>query len=235
MNKLKKVMKRRTQLLTQQKTNTRTPNLQTMKPTMILILPSIAEQHKFAEGASHIANLQKFQKVLDKVGLGNVMKKYYVLNYRDVWARAAGGQYQGVVGREEARGAGTGEEWNRGGMERGTGHGLKMSPRHGMFRGIGRGLEVYPGRGLEMRRKRIAQMGRGRGLEMGRGRGTEIARGRRTGMSRGKGGRDTEEEGGVDRQQDTQDKKQDQTMGSEHNEQTYTNNTFITQNYNIFQ
>ena len=94
-----------------------------------VILPSIAEQRKFAEGASHIANLQKFQKVLDKLGLGNVMKKYYVLNYRDVWARAAGGQYQGVVGRGNRRWnwRRRGRGWNRGrDRERGTGRGLKI-------------------------------------------------------------------------------------------------------------
>ena len=174
-NKLKKVMKRRTPATTthnqhrdSKPANNEADHDSDSDDDINIILPSIAEQRKFAEGASHIANLQKFQKVLDKVGLVDVMKKYYVLNYRDVWARAAGGQYQGVVGRGNSRWnwRGRGQGWNRGrGRERGTGRGLEMPPGHGMFRG------------------------RGRGLEMSRGRGTEIARGRGTGMTRGKGHR----------------------------------------------
>ena len=47
-----------------------------------IILPSIKEQHKFAEDASHITKVQKFRKVLDKQSLGDTMWKYYVLDYR---------------------------------------------------------------------------------------------------------------------------------------------------------
>lgn len=53
-----------------------------------IIIPSIEEQRKFADVASHIARLQRFQAAMDKVGLGDALWKCYVLDYKQVWASA---------------------------------------------------------------------------------------------------------------------------------------------------
>ena len=121
-NKLKKVMKRRTPVKTTENehkdskpANNEADHDSDSNDDINVILLSIAEQRKFAEGASHIAKLQKFQKVLDKLGLRDVMKKYYVLSYMNVWAWAAGEQYQVYV-----TATGTGKEGDREGTEEGA-------------------------------------------------------------------------------------------------------------------
>ena len=118
--KLKKVIKRRLAVTTtgneeESKVSNNEADGESDTDEINIILPSIEEQRKFAEAAYHITSVQEFQKVLDRHGLGDVMRKYYVLDYRDVWARVAGRQYQGFVGRGMRRRnwRGRGRGWNR--------------------------------------------------------------------------------------------------------------------------
>lgn len=106
-----------------------------------IILPPIEEQRRFAETASNIAKVQRFQKMLQRTGLGDTMWKYYVLDYKEVWARISRGQDQGV-GRDPGRcnWRGRGRGWTRGrSVELGRGRGLEDS---------GRGEHVASGRRL---------------------------------------------------------------------------------------
>ncbi|MPC34777.1 hypothetical protein E2C01_028178 [Portunus trituberculatus] len=139
-----------------------------------IILPTIEDQRRFAETASNITKVQRFQKMLQRTGLGDTMWKYYVLDYREVWARTSREQDQGVgrdSGRWNWRGRGRGLTRGRG-VEMGRGHGLEDS---------GRGEHVVSGRRM--------QMGQGRGVDVGRGRGVGVTRGNE--RDKGRAGRGT--------------------------------------------
>lgn len=137
-----------------------------------IIIPSIEEQRKFAEVASHITRLQRFQAAMDKVGLGDALWKCYVLDYKQVWASAWTSTQQepeGVVGmvcrygeKKERVHDCRGREWHGQDKE------LDVARGKEAYTGKGQGLKINRGQNTYMEREREKDMTREQGMPISR-------------------------------------------------------------------
>lgn len=148
-----------------------------------VIIPCIEEQRKFAEVASCITRLQKFQAAADKMGLGNALWKGYVLDYEQAWATADASVREQGEGLELEWLSGSRKERENSCRSRGGYDGHDQ----GRNRTAGKGEHRWKGHELEMNQERDVHKEQGGGLVMDRGRVDVMTAGREINRTGGRG------------------------------------------------